>query len=93
MVLSGDVFLYRDLQFAQEVADAVVCDVAHCARAPHGAFSAPIKTGREQVQQRLPGTHLYSTTSSALACSVSGTVRPSVSAVLRLITSLNFVGT
>jgi hypothetical protein len=35
---------------------------------------------------------LYSITSSALACSVKGTVSPSALAVLRLMTSSNFVG-
>ena len=34
----------------------------------------------------------YSTTSSAAACNGNGTVRPSALAILRLITSSNFVG-
>ena len=37
-------------------------------------------------------TCAYSITSSARACSVSGTVRPSALAVLRLSTNSNFVG-
>ena len=36
--------------------------------------------------------HLYSITSSAAASSLSGTVRPSAFAVLRLMASSNFVG-
>jgi hypothetical protein len=45
-------------------------------------------TGREQMQQ----SQCYSITSSARASSVGGTSRPSVFAVLRLITSSNLVG-
>ena len=37
-------------------------------------------------------THRYSTTSLAVICMISGTVRPSALAVLRLITSSNLVG-
>ena len=37
-------------------------------------------------------TAVYSITSSAVASSVGGTVRPSALAVLRLITNWNFVG-
>jgi hypothetical protein len=35
---------------------------------------------------------IYSITSSALACNVSGTVRPSILAVFRLMASSNLVG-
>jgi hypothetical protein len=46
------------------------------------------KSGREQLQR---GSR-YSITSSAIACSVSGTVRPSAFAVLRLIAVSNLTG-
>src|SRR5437773_1737657 len=46
----------------------------------------------EAAKQRDELAALHSITSSAAACSVSGTVRPSACAVLRLITSSNCVG-
>jgi hypothetical protein len=50
------------------------------------------KTGREQLQHmpRAEG-RVYSITSSAATCRDNGTVSPSAMAVLRLITSSNFV--
>src|SRR5262249_48576836 len=47
---------------------------------------------RRAADQRDELASRHSITSSAAACSVSGTVRPSALAVLRLITSSNFVG-
>jgi hypothetical protein len=44
------------------------------------------------IAPALPGAFLHSITSSARASSVGGTSRPSALAVLRLITSSNFVG-
>jgi hypothetical protein len=49
-------------------------------------------TGREQMQQTNVRQCDYSITSSAVASSVGGTVRPSALAVLRLITNWNFAG-
>jgi hypothetical protein len=46
------------------------------------------KTGREQMQQHaVRGRQSYSITSSAMASSLSGTVRPSIRAVEALMTS------
>jgi len=50
----------------------------------------PIATAEKG--QKLPSSLGYSITSSAMARSVGGTVRPKVLAVLRLITNSNLVG-
>src|SRR5262249_6671687 len=47
---------------------------------------------RRTAEQRYELAALHSITSSAIASSDGGTVRPSVFAVLRLMTSSNFVG-
>src|SRR2546427_9934580 len=49
----------------------------------------PRSRAAEKRDERAP---LHSITSSAVICMISGTVRPSVFAVLRLITSSNVVG-
>src|SRR5262249_55530059 len=49
-------------------------------------------SGRRATEQRDEYAPLHSITSSARASSVGGTSRPSAFAVLRLITSSNFVG-
>ena len=59
---------------------------AAAARAPPAAI---LPSHPEQRDELAP---LHSITSSAIASSVFGTVRPSVLAVLRLITSSNLVG-
>src|SRR5262249_1691051 len=65
--------------------------------APHAL--APLRARRERPRGRRPAEQRdelaafhHSITSSAAACSVSGTVRPSALAVLRLITSSKVVG-
>src|SRR5215468_5748484 len=72
----------------------VVCGERHeHAHAPHGLAllrarcERPHSRAAEQRDERAPP---HSITSSALACSVSGTVSPSAFAVLRLTTSSNF---
>ena len=49
-------------------------------------------SGREQAQQGCALGFDYSITSSAVICIISGTVRPSALAVLRLMTNSNLVG-
>jgi len=56
-----------------------------CARAESGHAASRLPTSDINLAPS------HSITSSALACSVSGTVRPSALAVLRLITSSNLV--
>src|SRR5262249_46218942 len=68
----------------------------------HRHRPALLRARRERPKQRRRRRHaaeerdelapLHSITSSAEACRVRGTVRPSVFAVLRLMTSLNLVG-
>src|SRR5262249_37409930 len=58
------------------------------------AWMCPLSaiTGREQMQQCVCRSRTYSMTSSALANSASGTLKPRVLAVLRLMTKSIFVG-
>jgi hypothetical protein len=54
--------------------------------------STPTSDLHRLIAPALLGAFTYSITSSARASSVGGTSRPSALAVLRLITSSNFVG-
>ena len=74
--------------------------IAPCDRHQHAHAPYPLRllrTGRERptrraAEQRDELAPVHSITSSAVACSVRGTVRPSACAVLRLITNSNCVG-
>jgi hypothetical protein len=61
-------------------------------RRRHQRWASPALSASENLTSALQRTASYSTTSSAMASSVFGTVRPSAFAVLRLMISSNLVG-
>src|SRR5262249_1186671 len=64
-------------------------DAAHALALLPPRRERPRRRAAEQRDELAP---LHSITSSALACNVSGTVRPSAFAVLRFMANKNFVG-